>query len=325
MYSLSALQEIIGQAIQEKELPAQPRLLYDPIRYFLSLGGKRLRPVLTLMASDMFGAAIQPSIPIALAIEVFHNFTLMHDDIMDKAPLRRGKATVHEKWGANTAILSGDAMMIIGYQLLAQTPSSYLPEVLRVFNKMVLEVCEGQQYDMEFETLAQVSEEEYINMIRLKTSVLVGTALQIGAILADAPEEDLARIYNFGVNVGIAFQIQDDILDVYGEPEKFGKQVGGDILENKKTWLLIKTLELATGDALATLNQWLGNRNPSDAEMKVKAVTAIYDQLHIRQQAETLKNSFAEKAYHELAQIKLAAERKQVLYSFAEKLLTRDN
>ncbi|WP_028297003.1 polyprenyl synthetase family protein [Olivibacter sitiensis] len=325
MYSLSELQDIVSQSIAEKKFPQEPHLLYEPITYFLRLGGKRLRPVLTLMASDLFAVDIKPAIPVALAIEVFHNFTLMHDDIMDKAPLRRGQPTVHEKWTVNTAILSGDAMMILSYQLLAEVPQQYLYEVLRVFNKMVLEVCEGQQYDMEFESRESVSEDEYIQMIRLKTSVLIGTALKIGAILANAPAEDVEHIYDFGVNMGIAFQIQDDILDVYGDPSKFGKQVGGDILENKKTWLLIKAMQLATGEKLGLLQSWISNRNPHDAEEKVKAITAIYDQLEIKQQAEKLKNTFADRAYQALEQIKAPEQRKQALKVFAAKLLIREN
>lgn len=325
MYSLSELQDIISRSIQEKQFPEEPHLLYDPIRYFLLLGGKRLRPALTLMATDLFDSDIRPAIPMALAIEVFHNFTLMHDDIMDKAPLRRGQPTVHEKWGVNTAILSGDAMMIMSYQLLAEIPPQYLAEVLPVFNKMVLEVCEGQQYDMEFESRESVSEDEYIEMIRLKTSVLIGTALQAGAILANASKGDVSHIYEFGVNMGIAFQIQDDILDVYGEPEKFGKQVGGDILENKKTWLLIKALQLAQEGERLALQAWLANKKPQDASDKVKAVTALYDQLQIKQQAEALRDIFADRAYQALEQIQVTAERKQVLKLFTSKLLVREN
>lgn len=325
MYSLSELQDIISSSIQERQFPEEPRLLYDPIKYFLHLGGKRLRPVLTLMATDLFDADIRPAVPMALAIEVFHNFTLMHDDIMDKAPLRRGQPTVHEKWSTNTAILSGDAMMIMSYQLLAETPSQHLAAVLRVFNKMVLEVCEGQQYDMEFESRESVSEDEYLDMIRLKTSVLIGAALQIGAILAGASAKEVAHIYEFGVNMGIAFQIQDDILDIYGKPEKFGKQVGGDILENKKTWLLIKALQLASDSERQVLQAWLENKKPQEADNKVKAVTAIYDQLQIKQQAETLKAIFADRAYQALEKIQVPEARKQALKLFASNLLVREH
>src|ERR1700744_2113013 len=245
MKKLPDRQEIINEEIQKLQFPSHPADLYEPIKYILSLGGKRMRPALLLMACDLFGGDINKAISSALAIEVFHNFTLMHDDIMDNAPLRRGKVTVHERWNPNVGILSGDVMLIEGYKLMMQVDEHLLRPILNIFNETAVGVCEGQQIDMEFETRHDVGIEEYINMIRLKTAVVLGGALKIGAIIGGASTEDAALLHTFGEQLGIAFQLQDDILDVYGNPEKFGKQVGGDIISNKKTYLLIKALERA--------------------------------------------------------------------------------
>jgi len=250
MQQIVQLQNSINQYISNKTYGASPVELYEPINYIMSLGGKRLRPCLLLMACDMFGGDVEQALAPALAIEVFHNFTLMHDDIMDKAPLRRGKPTVHEKWNANTAILSGDVMMVESNKLIMQVKDNILRPVLDVFNDTAVGVCEGQQIDMNFETRQDVQIDEYINMIRLKTAVLVGGALKMGALVGGADDAEGTLLYNFGEQLGIAFQLQDDILDVYGDPKKFGKQVGGDIISNKKTYLLIKALELAKGDTL---------------------------------------------------------------------------
>lgn len=297
--------------------------LYEPISYIMSLGGKRLRPCLLLMACDMFGGDVEQALAPALAIEVFHNFTLMHDDIMDKAPLRRGKPTVHEKWNANTAILSGDVMMVESNKLIMQVNDNILRPVLDVFNATAVGVCEGQQIDMNFETRDDVGIDEYINMIRLKTAVLVGGALKMGALVGGANDADGTLLYNFGEQLGIAFQLQDDILDVYGDPKKFGKQVGGDILSNKKTYLLIKALELAKDDTLDELNRWLSTTD-FDATEKVDAVKAIYNQLNIREHAETEMNQYAEKALQSFEKINLPDERKVVLKEFADMLLVRE-
>ncbi|MBP7245354.1 MAG: polyprenyl synthetase family protein, partial [Bacteroidia bacterium] len=237
--SVEQLQKEVEFQLSQLDFPQQPESLYDPLRYMLSLGGKRIRPVLVLLANDLFSGKRENAMPAALAVEVFHNFTLLHDDIMDRAPLRRGKPTVHQKWNSNIAILSGDAMFVKSCQLITQTPISAMPAVMNLFLKTALEVCEGQQYDMDFESRNDIEIEEYLEMIKLKTAVLVGACLGIGAQIAGAKEEEVKHIYDFGVNLGIAFQLQDDILDVYGNEQKFGKQVGGDIIANKKTFLLL--------------------------------------------------------------------------------------
>lgn len=324
MYSIAALQAIVQEALTRKDFLKEPKTLYEPIQYFLNIGGKRLRPVLTLLAANMYRPDIEDSLSAALAIEIFHNFTLMHDDIMDEAPLRRGQATVHKKWNTNTAILSGDAMLISAYQLLAESPAQQLPEILHVFNKMAQEVCEGQQLDMDFEEATAVSEEAYIQMIRLKTSVLLGAALEIGAILGGAQRYDQGLIYDFGVNMGIAFQLQDDLLDVYGDPLKFGKQVGGDIMENKKTFLLINALQLAQDKDAEVLHYWL-NTKQFDAEEKVNTIRSIYDKLGVRVLAEKAKAHFAEAAFTSLNKVELSAEKKQLLIQFAQNLLIRES
>ena len=226
----------------------EPKQLYDPVQYILNLGGKRLRPMLTLMTTDCFGGEISNALDASLAIELFHNFSLIHDDIMDKAPLRRGKQTVHEKWDINTGILSGDAMLIMAYKLLESYNSKYFKQLTTLFSNTALEVCEGQQYDINFETRVDVSVQDYVKMVKYKTAVLVGTAMQMGAILAEANNEDQKRCYDFGINLGIAFQLKDDYLDAFGNPENFGKQLGGDIIENKKTYLFLKAMELGSDD-----------------------------------------------------------------------------
>jgi len=267
--------------IQGYSYGESPTELYQPISYLMSLGGKRIRPLLTLLAYSLYKEDYEQILTPAMAVEVFHNFTLMHDDIMDDAPLRRGKATVHEKWDANTAILSGDVMLVKAYDMLLKINPDKLPECLRLFNKTAAEVCEGQQHDMNFETQDRVSEDAYIDMIRQKTAVLLGFALQFGAILADAPEDEIQNLYDFGVNIGIGFQLKDDLLDVYADKSKFGKQVGGDIISNKKTFLLLKAKELAKGNTRILLEKWIGAKDFDKTE-KVSAVTAIYDELGIK-------------------------------------------
>lgn len=324
MHSIKELQQIIDKAVKEINYPATPNELYEPIAYLMALGGKRLRPALVLMATDLFGGDIKAATPPALAIEMFHNFTLMHDDIMDNAPLRRGKPTVHEKWSDSVAILSGDVMFVKAYKLMIQVKPEVLISVLDVFNKTAIEVCEGQQIDMNFESRAEVSIDEYLEMIRLKTAVLLGGALKIGALIGDASEKNADLLYKFGENLGLAFQLQDDILDVYGDPEKFGKQVGGDIISNKKTYLLIKALELAKGEDLAVLNDWLSKKDFLPEE-KVLAVRALYNQLNIRKLSEEVMHSYAKVALDAFEQIDVDVENKKTLLNFAEMLVEREN
>ncbi|WP_207534244.1 polyprenyl synthetase family protein [Desertivirga arenae] len=324
MYSISQLQDLINKQIAEKEYPVSPSELYEPIRYIMSLGGKRLRPALLLMACNLFDGSVLKALDPAVAIEAFHNFTLMHDDIMDKAPLRRGKPTVHAKWNDSIAILSGDVMLVKAYELLMSVDDRILREVLRIFNQTATGVCEGQQIDMNFEGLDGVTIAEYLEMIRLKTAVLLAGSLKIGALIGNAAKEQAELLYDFGENLGLAFQLQDDILDVYGDPHKFGKQVGGDIISNKKTFLLIKALELAENLEEEQLNYWL-NAEEFDAQTKVRAVTDIYNQLGVRQLAEEQMNDFAEKALSALAKVNASSEKKDLLKTFAEELLVREN
>jgi geranylgeranyl diphosphate synthase type II len=322
--NISRLQSIISDEIGKSSYPDYPAGLYEPIKYILSVGGKRMRPALLLMACELFGGDINKAIAPALAIEVFHNFTLMHDDIMDNAPLRRGKATVHERWNKNAAILSGDVMLIKGYELMMRVDDRILRAVLDIFNETAIGVCEGQQLDMEFETRSVVNIEEYITMIRLKTAVVLGGALKIGALIGGADAKDAALLSQFGEQLGVAFQLHDDILDVYGDPEKFGKQVGGDIISNKKTYLLIKALELAKSDEYVEINNLLSASN-IDNNQKVADMTRLYNSLQVRQYAETAMQAYADKAFAALEQLNLPASHKQYLHDFADGLLVREN
>lgn len=323
MRTIADLQNIIQKAINGLHYAGHPTELYEPINYIMALGGKRLRPALLLMACDMFGGDVEKAIRPAIAIEVFHNFTLMHDDIMDKAPLRRGKATVHERWDNNIAILAGDAMMVEANRLMMLVDDAILRPVLDIFNQTATGVCEGQQIDMNFESRTNVSIDEYLDMIRLKTAVLLGGALKIGALIGGAPVKDAQLLYDFGVNLGVAFQLQDDILDVYGDPEKFGKQVGGDILSNKKTYLLIKALELAKDHQLETLQKWL-NQQVFDPKEKVHAITALYNSLQVREESEKAMQGYADKAFAALAAINLPEDQKTQVHTFADSLLVRE-
>lgn len=323
MRELQDLQLLIDKAVTKLNYPVYPAELYKPIEYILSMGGKRMRPALLLMACDLFGGDVEKALPPALAIEVFHNFTLMHDDIMDNAPLRRGKVTVHEKWNQNAAILSGDVMLIEGYKLMMQVEDRLLRVILDIFNSTAVGVCEGQQLDMDFETRNDVKIDEYIYMIRLKTAVVLGGALKIGSILGGADMKDAELIADFGENLGLAFQLQDDILDVYGSPEKFGKQVGGDIISNKKTYLLIKALELANADQKSELTKWV-DIEQFDPQQKVEAVTAIYSDVQVRQHAATTMHTYADKAFEALEKINLPEENKQYLRDFADSLMVRE-
>ncbi len=321
MHTVYELQQLIEKAIPNIEYPKHPKNLYEPLTYIMNLGGKRLRPALVLIATDMFNGDIMQAMPAALAIETFHNFTLIHDDIMDNAPLRRGKLTVHEKWGTNNAILSGDVMMVEANKQLAQVDSSILKDVLNTFNATAEGVCEGQQLDMEFETRDNVSIPEYIDMIRLKTAVLVGGAMKLGAIIARAKHEHAESIYSFGENLGIAFQLQDDILDVYGDPEKFGKQVGGDIKSNKKTFLLLSLQQRLSAEDHVVLEDLFINETDS----KVESVTSLYDKYQIKALATAEMQRYLTKAFDALNQIDIPDSQKSQLTQLANELMNRES
>ncbi len=324
MYSIKQLQQLLEDKIAETRFEGHPKELYEPLTYILSLGGKRLRPVLLLMAVDLFNADVRKYLNQALSIEVFHNFTLMHDDIMDKAPIRRGKPTIHEKWNESVAILAGDVMLVEAYKLLMDTETSLLKAVLDIFNETAVGVCEGQQIDMNFEQTTDVKEDEYINMIRLKTAILLGGALKIGALLAGSSEENAANLYDFGVNIGIAFQLQDDLLDVYADPEKFGKQVGGDIISNKKTFLLIKALDIEKEKNSNSLSLILQDSIITD-DIKVQKVTNIYNNHQIADLTYNEINKYAAKAFASLNKVDVSNERKEIMESFASELLMREH
>lgn len=312
----------INDTIAHIHYPAAPDGLYEPVRYTLSLGGKRIRPLLTLMGCELFGKHRSEAIAPATAIEIFHNFTLLHDDVMDKAELRRGKPTVHCVWNENTAILSGDVMQIMAYKELSKTPQPYLKEVLNLFSKMAAEICEGQQYDMEFENKAEVSTDDYIMMIRLKTAVLLGCALKIGATIADAPQQDAELLYRFGEDLGLAFQLKDDYLDVYGDSRVFGKKIGGDILNNKKTFMLISALNNADGTTRSELNRWIEKKS-FNPEEKISAITRIYNQLGIDRICENEMEKRYRNALKSLQKIQVEEDRKEMLYYLAEQMMKR--
>jgi geranylgeranyl diphosphate synthase type II len=293
------------------------------MRYMLALGGKRLRPLLTLIGSDLFDGKQESALPAAMAVELFHNFSLVHDDIMDKAPLRRGQATVHEKWNSNIAILSGDGILVKAYEELARSDAGQLPALLRLFNTTAIEVCEGQQLDMDFETREQVSIPEYIHMITLKTAVLLGCSLEMGAITAGASGEDALNLYEFGKQTGIAFQFKDDILDVYGDAEKFGKQVGGDIISNKKTFLLLNALERANSKQKQELFSWIEKKEFIASE-KISAVRKIYNELEVRKAAEAELSLHYTKGLSHLDLISAGADKKQKLRHFTAELMKRE-
>ena len=314
--------EYVQQAIAELDWQKEPLGLYQPIGYTLSAGGKRLRPALAVIASDLFDGNREDVLPAALALEVFHNFTLLHDDVMDKAYIRRGRPTVHVRWNENTAILSGDQMLIEAYKLLSNVRADVLPQVLYLFNKMATEICEGQQYDVDFETRDDVRTEDYMMMIRLKTSVLIANALQTGALIAGADPQQQLALYNYGIQIGLAFQLQDDLLDVYGNPETFGKATGGDILCAKKTFMLLTALSLSDTYQRDLLNQLLSDKQ-IQAQKKIAAVTQIYDQLCVRQKCEEEIKKHTDMALAELDKLHVSAEKKLILIKLADKLLAR--
>lgn len=310
--------DYLNSSIKDKE----PKNLYEPIHYILQLGGKRLRPILTILTADIFGNKGKTALDAALAVEIFHNFSLVHDDIMDEAPLRRGKATVHEKWNLNTGILSGDAMLILAYQLFENYDNSTFKTLAQIFSKTALEVCEGQQFDIDFETRNDVSENEYIKMIEFKTAVLVGAAMKMGAVIANASEEDCHNIYEFGRLLGIAFQLQDDYLDAFGDPKTFGKQVGGDIIENKKTYLYIKALEHANEEDGVTLTQ-LFTKKIDDNISKIETTKTIFDRSGASELTRNAIKSYTEQAFSKLNSINIDDSKKMILKALGTNLMNR--
>jgi geranylgeranyl diphosphate synthase, type II len=313
---------LIESEIKNQKFGAQPKSLYEPIHYIMRLGGKRLRPLLTLLAYSLYKKDVRQIVPAAVAVEAFHNFTLMHDDIMDNAPLRRGKPTVHEKWNVNTAIISGDVMLTKVYDQFLSVEPEKLKDVLTIFTACVREVCEGQQWDMEFETKQRVTESQYLAMIRQKTAVLLGFSLELGALLADAPAEERNVVREFGINVGIGFQLTDDLLDVYAEKGTFGKQIGGDIIANKKTFLLIKALENAKGVDKKELEKWL-TVNAFDKRKKIAAVKQIYDRLNLAEHTRQKINFYFIKGFDSLEKSSANPMRKAELKAFAQTLIAR--
>lgn len=325
MYSVEELQKIITDELAKRSLALlqqNPVELYEPINYSLEMGGKRLRPVLLLLAYNMFSEDVSAAVPAALGIEVFHNFTLLHDDIMDKADVRRNRATVHIKYSENAAILSGDAMAFQSYKYLVECQSNRLVEAIDLFTNTAIEVCEGQQFDMDFENRLDVKEEEYLEMIRLKTAVLLACSLKAGAVLANASNEIAQQLYEFGINLGLSFQLQDDLLDTFGDQATFGKKIGGDILANKKTFLLINALENGSADQKAELFSWI-EKNEFKAEEKIAAVTQIYNEVGVKKLAEDKVDDYFNKAIEILDKINLQDVVKQPLRQLAAKMLTR--
>lgn len=322
MYTLEELQQKVNEAILAFPADIEPRGLYAPIDYVLSLGGKRIRPILVLMAYNLYREDIEKAMMPAVGLETYHNFTLLHDDLMDRADVRRGMPTVHKKWNDNTAILSGDNMLVMAMQRVSTCDPSHVAPVVRLFTQTAIEIDEGQQYDMDFESRVDVTEEEYIEMIRLKTSVLLACALQMGAILADAPQADQQALYCFGEKLGLAFQLQDDYLDVYGDFRTFGKKIGGDILCNKKTYMLINALRLADEKQRSVLRGWIDNPNP-DPEAKIAAVTRLYDEIGIPAMALDRIDGYFVEAMQALAQVNLPESQKAALRQMAERLMNR--
>lgn len=326
MQYLEPFQRAFQEFLDNNPFRKEPRNLYDPADYIMGLGGKRLRPVLLLVGHYLFDDHFQRSLPAALAVETFHNFTLVHDDIMDAAPLRRGKPTVHHRYGINTGILSGDVMLIRAYQhLLELRQPQLLPELLAIFNQLATEVCEGQQMDMDFEQQDAVRIADYLRMIELKTSVLIAGALKMGALLGGASAEDAELLYGFGRNMGLAFQLQDDILDAFGDPEKVGKKTGGDIAQNKKTFLYLKAMELGAAGEQRALKDWFGaTTGPEQESEKIGKVLGLWNKLGVRGHAEAAKKGYQEEAFRALERVKAREERKDLLRKLAEELLMRE-
>jgi geranylgeranyl diphosphate synthase type II len=324
MYNQAELKKLVNKAILNLSYNEEAEKLNDPVKYILSIGGKRLRPVLALMACNLFSDTIDDAVIPATGLEVFHNFTLVHDDIMDHAPVRRNLPTVHSKWNLNQAVLSGDVMAFIANECFLQTPPKHLLKVFRVFNKAAIEVCVGQQLDIDFEKAAIVLHEEYLRMIELKTAVLLAASAKIGSIIGGADDKDSELLYEFGRNLGLAFQIQDDLLDIYGDIKVFGKIMGGDIISNKKTFMLVKALEIASVEQAKLLHEQFALKE-FDAETKVKKVTEIYDQLNIKFISENLANDYINTAFNLLGKVGAPIERKVELVNIGNSLIGRDN
>tara|TARA_B100001778_G_scaffold332624_1_gene339326 strand:- start:791 stop:1765 length:975 start_codon:yes stop_codon:yes gene_type:complete len=323
MESMKHYQDYFDKHLKSYNQSKTPKNLYEPVQYVLEIGGKRLRPILTLITADCFGGNISDSLNAALAIEVFHNFTLIHDDIMDNAPLRRGKQTVHEKWNINTGILSGDAMLIMAYKLFESYPQSQSQELIKLFSKTALEVCEGQQYDIDFGNRFDVTTAEYLKMIEYKTAVLVASAMQMGAIIADASSEDQQKCFDFGRNLGIAFQLKDDYLDTFGDPKTFGKQIGGDIIENKKTYLFTKSIEMGS-EATRNILKELYNQDLSNNEKKIFKVIEIFNETGAADANCIAIKKYTEKAFSSLKSLSIDSSKKNLLRDFGTQLMSRN-
>ncbi|CAM4000622.1 polyprenyl synthetase family protein [Flavobacterium sinopsychrotolerans] len=322
MHSIYQYQEFLSDYLQSQYEDKEPRNLYEPIHYILDLGGKRMRPVLTLMSAEVFDTDYIKALPAALAVEVFHNFSLVHDDIMDDAPLRRGKETVHEKWSLNTGILSGDAMLILAYQYFEQYEPIIFRDLAKLFSKTALEVCEGQQWDVDFEERNDVTIPEYLKMIQYKTAVLVAAAMKMGAIIAETSEENANLIYDFGLNLGLAFQLQDDFLDAFGDPETFGKQVGGDIIENKKTYLYLKAVAFSEETEAKELRR-LFSIQPEDNTEKIKTVKELFNNSGASKATQDAIQDFTFKAFQTLDKMNISTDKKEMLKAFGENLMGR--
>ena len=323
MYTSDEILKKVNQTLDTLPYDRQPASLYEPIRYVLSLGGKRIRPVLMLLAYNLYRERPEDIMMQALALETYHNYTLLHDDLMDNADLRRGHETVHKRWDANTAVLSGDSMLVLAYQRMQQCDARHLPAIMQLFTETALEIGEGQQYDMEFETRNDVTEDEYIEMIRLKTSVLLACATKMGAILADASDRDAELLYKVGEQMGLAFQLQDDLLDVYGDTAVFGKAIGGDITSNKKTYMLINAVNRANDEQRAELTHWIEAKD-FDRQEKIAAVTRLYNTIGIRQLCEEKINFYFNEARKYLDQVSVSSDRKQHLLSYMNEMMHRD-
>ena len=323
MIKADEILKLVNKYLDNLSYDRKPSSLYEPIRYVLSMGGKRIRPVLMLLSYNMFRENPEEILMPACALETYHNYTLLHDDLMDNADLRRGHETVHRKWDANTAILSGDSMLVLAYQRMAQCDKQKMPEVLSLFTETALEIGEGQQYDMDFEHRNDVTEDEYIEMIRLKTSVLLACAMKIGAILAGASKEDADNLYRFGEQIGLAFQLQDDYLDVYGDTRIFGKAIGGDITSNKKTYMLINALLRANDTQRAELEKWI-SASEFDREEKIAAVTRLYNEIGIDKLAQEKINFYFEQSRKYLAAVSVAEDRKAEITAYAQRMMKRE-
>ncbi|MBC5863895.1 polyprenyl synthetase family protein [Flavobacterium turcicum] len=322
MHTISQYQEFLADYLQSQYETKEPRNLYEPIHYILDLGGKRMRPVLTLMSAEIFGADYKNALPAALAVEVFHNFSLVHDDIMDDAPLRRGNETVHEKWNINTGILSGDAMLILAYQYFEQYEPVIFRDLAKLFSKTALEVCEGQQWDVDFEERTDVTLEEYLKMIQYKTAVLVAAAMKMGAIIAETSAENANLIYDFGLNLGLAFQLQDDYLDAFGNPETFGKQVGGDIIENKKTYLYLKAVAFSAEKEAQELRDLFAVQLEDNTD-KIERVKELFNASGASKATQDAIQDYTFKAFQMLDQLNVSADKKAMLKAFGENLMGR--